>query len=464
MTTMLSLRSLEKSLLLTSCASVVLLVPLVGAAIGGDAFRTSLWVELSVIAAYSAIKEVRYLQAWSVRRDVLSPLAALPIAYVAWFTLGSIDWIEVPSSWLFGLFDPIPHRMWGYYLVGIAGYAVGVLLIRRPSERSVDISNCYWRPARTQGVLIGFFLLMLFCWIALVSRFGIPGLNSSASEARLSVHGPFYFLFVLSGWSLFVLTPLYYWSCKTRSSPLWMALTLLLTSVLLASLAGRSNIFVPLLTVIIIRHYVKKRLNLRSAVIFILILFLGLSVFGYVRDTSESDRSLLWMDLAGIPKSLIPAATAAVYIRYSVATFRDVTEMIPAHVPFQHGALTLAPFKTFLPGRQEMSDIFFRNMLGNDFIGVGQPATLLGPLYADFGTPGIFLGMMTFGALLAFAFRQMRSAPTPFRILIYAWILQSGLFGLFATIFPYITTLILLLLWSALGRFLGASPVKEAAE
>ena len=182
--------------------------------------------------------------------------------------------------------------------------------------------------------------------------------------------------------------------------------------------------------------------------------FLGLSAFGYVRDTADSDSSLQWMLAVGIPPQMVPAATAAVYVRYSIATFRDVTEMIPAHVPYQLGALTLAPFKTFLPGRQNMSDIFFRDMLGNDFIGVGEPATLLGPLYGDFGVAGVFFGMFAFGLLLAFLYRRMRAAPDPFRILMYAWVLQSGLFGLFATIFPYITTLLLPLFWYGLHRFL----------
>jgi oligosaccharide repeat unit polymerase len=101
-----------------------------------------------------------------------------------------------------------------------------------------------------------------------------------------------------------------------------------------------------------------------------------------------------------------------------------------------------------------MSDIFFRNVLGNDFVGVGEPATLLGPFYGDFGAPGVFIGMFAFGLLLALLYRRMQSAPDPFRILIYAWVLQSGLFGLFATIFPYITTLLLPLLWYGLHRFL----------
>jgi oligosaccharide repeat unit polymerase len=229
---------------------------------------------------------------------------------------------------------------------------------------------------------------------------------------------------------------------------------LILTSILLASLAGRSNIFVPGLTLLIARHYAGKRIDLRSAIALALVAFLGLSAFGYLRDTADSDSSLQWMLAVGIPPQMVPAATAAVYVRYSIATFRDVTEMIPAHVPYQLGALTLAPFKTFLPGRQNMSDIFFRDMLGNDFIGVGEPATLLGPLYGDFGVAGVFFGMFAFGLLLAFLYRRMRAAPDPFRILIYAWVLQSGLFGLFATIFPYITTLLLPLFWYGLHRFL----------
>jgi oligosaccharide repeat unit polymerase len=432
----------------------LLLMLLLGATSGRRPLHSILWIECCLLTVPLAWLLLKAVQQWTVTHDLLAPLVALPVAYILWFTLGSIDWIEVPSIWLFGLFDPIPARMWFFYSLGLMGFGGGVLLARR-GHSSLGVATGSWNRVRFRITLTILFVTMVSTWMILIAQFGIPGAASNASEARLNVRGPFYFLFVSSAWTFFLFLPLHGWLVKDGRSRRFLTGGLLsLTAILLASLAGRSNIFVPLLTLIIVRHYANKRLDLRIAVSVALVAFLGLSMFGYLRDTAESDRSLQWMVAAGIPPPFVPAATAAVYVRYSIATFRDVTEMMPSHVPYQHGALTLAPFKTFLPGHQEMSDIFFRNMLGNDFIGVGEPATLLGPLYGDFGSAGVFLGMFAYGWFLAFLYYRMRKNPEPFRILLYAWVLQSGLFGLFATIFPYITTLLLPLFWFGLDRFL----------
>lgn len=42
-------------------------------------------------------------------------------------------------------------------------------------------------------------------------------------------------------------------------------------------------------------------------------------------------------------------------------------------------------YKRLLPGHHDTSDFYFKNLLGNDFVGQGQPATVLGLFCADFG-------------------------------------------------------------------------------
>lgn len=405
---------------------------------------------LSTLSVIAAVRIFRIANAWSFEHDLFSPVVAFPIAYVLWFALGSIDWIEAPSIFSFGLFDPIPKTMWAYYGLGIAGYLCGTFALRSAGN---DIEKpSQWDLRRTQIVVVGLCFMILVCWIALAAQFGVPGLRSSAAELRLRVRGPFYLLFLLTAWTAFLFIPVSHWqsSKKGRTSILWILVFAI--AILLSSFAGRSNIFVPLLTLIIARHYCAHRINLSRILAVGLVLFVALSLFGYARDFAESEDSLDWLPMVGIPQPLVPVAYAGVYVRYSIATFRDVTQMIPAHVPFQHGAISLAPFRTFLPGHQEMSDVFFKNLLGNDFVGVGQPATLLAPFYADFGTAGVFFGMVGYGLLVAICYRKMKQRAGPLRILMYAWVLQSGLFGLFANVFPYITTILVPLAWLGLDR------------
>ena len=85
-------------------------------------------------------------------------------------------------------------------------------------------------------VLFVLLVTMLCSWVVLVSQFGIPGLSSRASEARLNVRGPFYFLFVSSAWTFFSFLPLNGWLANNgKRRKIATALLLILTSVLLAS-------------------------------------------------------------------------------------------------------------------------------------------------------------------------------------------------------------------------------------
>jgi oligosaccharide repeat unit polymerase len=112
-----------------------------------------------------------------------------------------------------------------------------------------------------------------------------------------------------------------------------------------------------------------------------------------------------------------------------------------------------------LPGHHEMSDMFFKRILDSDFVGGGQPATLLGPLYGDFGLMGIAAGMFLVGVVAAGLHARMLSNPTVFRVLIYAWFMQTILFSLFGALIPYITTVWIPLFWWFLDAALFRQPV-----
>jgi len=195
----------------------------------------------------------------------------------------------------------------------------------------------------------------------------------------------------------------------------------------------------------------------------LILVFCLTSVFGYLRDTAlvGDNEAGEWIN---IPAPLLSVIYTYLYIRYPVATFRDLTTVIPKSVGFQYGTLTFGPLDTLLPGHHQQSDMFFKQVLGNDFIGAGQPATLLGPLYADGGMLGIVTGMFLFGMIMAAAYRWMLTEPTLFRKLIYAWVIQTGIFSYFSDLFPYIMTLWMPLMWLALSRILPAQKYGESTK
>jgi len=396
------------------------------------------------------------------RRNIFSPWICFPIAYLVWFAIGSVNFLDIPSSISFGAFDPIPAKMWVYYLIGLIGYFVGVMVCPRNGS-SRRVPPLVWDMVRFK-VVVGFMALAAFCsFLWIVSDLGIPVLSVTAGLDRSGVgrHGPALAIMLSGSWTVILFLLIYLWRMGPRSWPKFVAVSgVVVTSTILLSFGGRTWLFEAALTAIILRHYLYKRYKLRTLAIAATLVFVGIGVYGYVRDTSlvEALRGGVgqsFLAKAGIPSGVVPFAYGYLYVRYPVATFRDVVTVVPSQVPYQYGRLTFQPFDTLLPGRHTSSDYFFKEILGSEFIGAGQPATLLGTFYGDFGVGGIFVGMLLYGLLLAKTYRWALRSGSAFCHLTYAWVLHAGLFGLFITVFPYLTTLWMPLMWWGLDDFVS---------
>jgi oligosaccharide repeat unit polymerase len=397
------------------------------------------------------------------RLDVFSPLVAFPILYVAWFAVGSIDMVDAPAGLSFGLFEPIPRYVIGYAALGLIAYLAGAAL-RRPfvASQREDRPEFAWHADHFKAVMAGLGLLMFASYLYIIAGIGtIPALSADAGEVRLRIlrSGPAEAVMFTCAWTLIPTLMMYLWHQRPgRGVRLLCYSGVAASSVLLLSLGGRSYLFVPLLTTLVARHYGKRRFAIRKLALVCVTLFCSLSLFGYLRDTSLNGDGF-GEDRFGIPGPVVPFVYAYLYIRYPVATFRDVTTIIPNKIPYQYGALSFGPLATVLPDHHEQSDMFFKNILGNDFIGAGQPATLLGPLYADAGLPGILAGLFFAGMLISRAYAWMLAEPTMIRVLLYAWLMQTLLFSLFANLFPYITTIWIPAFWMVLHLFLRKSQI-----
>jgi oligosaccharide repeat unit polymerase len=396
--------------------------------------------------------------------DLFSPMVAFPLAYVVWFTLGTVDWIYDPIHVLYGMFDPMPAAIWGYVGLGLAGYLCGVLLVSRKGQRfpkPVHPSRFenQWNPSASRTLAVTLFGLVAVAYLALIARMGIPILSASAADDRLKIMalGPTHSLFLCSAWTLMTFLAAGSWTGRMSG---WAAgIAVGLTSLLLLSLGGRTNFFVGLLTVLVCRNYLKRSVRFGTILLLVMVSFAAMSAYGFFRDVGAQGSESSWsLDELGVPGPIQPFIYSLTYVRGSVATFRDVSMIIPSEVPYQYGRLTLLPLATLLPGHHPLADAFFKDLLGHNFVGDGQPATPLGPLYCDFGAPGIFGGLFLFGVLAGKAYRALRERPEAGTVLVYAWIMQSGLFGLFSGLFPNITTLFVPLLWITLDWFLSLEP------
>ncbi len=410
-------------------------------------------------AAYALYRLLRLAARKCDALDFFSPLVAFPVMYVAWFAVGSIDLIDVPPTVSFGLFEPIPGYVIGYAALGLAAYLAGAA-IGRPLQAGNGgdrTSGFTWAEDRFWAVSAGLGLLTLASYIYMVAGIGVvPALDADAGEIRLRIarYGGAEAVMFTGAWTLIPMLMMYTWYRRPgRGVKLLCFAGVAVVSGLLLSLGGRSYLFVPVLTTMVARHYGKRRFAIGKLALVSVTLFCGISLFGYVRDTSLNGSGF-GEDTMGIPGAVVPFVYSYLYIRYPVATFRDITAIIPSKIPYQYGALSFGPLATVLPGRHEQSDMFFKNILGNDFIGAGQAATLLGPLYADAGLPGIVAGLFFSGMFITRAYAWMLAGPTVIRVLLYAWMMQTLLFSLFVCLFPWITTLWIPAFWMALHLFL----------
>jgi oligosaccharide repeat unit polymerase len=310
-----------------------------------------------------------------------------------------------------------------------------------------------WEPRAFRVVLLVLGLIAAGTYLYITVQNGIVALSPNSGELVYQVADKHYWAttpYFFASYTAFVLLVAKLSTDPARGgSRARRALVagLLILFVSFAGLGARSTFVPPVLTSVILYHYMRRSIKLKAFAVAVLAMFMFLSAYGYVRTLTVDSEAPDWLTAIGMPAPIQPVAYSYLYFRYSVATLRDVMQVIPAQVPYQHGRITLMPFETLLPGHHRMSDYFFKDLLGNEFLGAGQPATVLGPFYADFGVVGIAIGMFGWGWFVTRLYRWMLRDRTAHSAMIYAWAMQAGLFGMFAGIVVFLGTLLIPVSW-----------------
>lgn len=396
---------------------------------------------------------------WFNRQDFFSPLLAYPLAYIAWFCLGSFDFIELPAGIGFGAFQSIPRTVQYCAAIGLTGYFCGVWLCisanrlgTRPRFRIA------WQPRKFRAALAVLAVIIAAGYSYITAFIGLPILHLAAlSEARPETEKiPLYHWIASPFWdaayTMFLCLLISLWFGFGLTKRRIAILGLLILLLVFTSFGARAALVPPLLTALVMYHYLRRPIRIKSLAVLFIATFMALSAFGFIRDLSDPSGMSDVLEGAGLPRVTQPFVYVYFYFRYTVATLRDVMGIIPRQVPYQYGAITTLPLQTLLPGHHEMSDMYFKHLLGNEFVGQGQPATVLGPFYADFGSTGVFFGMFIWGFLLARLYQWMLKDRSVLSVMIFSWTMQAGLFGLFGGMFGYLDTLLIPLSWILLSK------------
>jgi len=404
-----------------------------------------------------------FLGAWFVFRrspDRFACHSAYLGIYLLWFWMGSIPILNGDQT--LSLMNSFDDRQWLFYLLGFIGYFCGTAVFPRPQAGPEDLRGLQlrWRDAEFLVFLLVVAVAIVVAWGMITSEEGIPIFQSDVDTLRIQISTrhryAFQLLVVLSN-LLLPLMFLYLWSAKAPRFKIPMYVFTLFVIFVFISLGNRGLVLPSLLTIFALRHYLCKPWPAGYVILGGSILVVLLSVTGYYRSLQHFGVTYA-LDLAelGIPIPLQPFSNIYLYIRAPLDTFRNAVGVIPAITPFQHGFLSVGFVLQILPGHHPSSDYFFKDLLRHTFQGFGEPASILGTFYADFGTAGIVLGMFLTGIMVAAMYRHMYRGSVGW-ILVYCFFWQKLIGGLYGTLFEYVYELLvpiawLLIVWSMTAK------------
>jgi len=435
--------------------SFALLLWLVAVGLGPSVFQGYSIAVVVVSAGLVASWPLRSALGWFSKQDLFAPWIAFPIAYCVWFFVGSLD--------LTG--DPYPPP-YGLIALGLGCYLAGVLVGRLGRGGRVEVIQSRvedtWSPERLRTCLFLIGAVTFGAYVLIAAQMGIPGLRPNAGEERLKLlnYGKSQFVFLCGAWTVLVFLGTRLWVGRGKSkSNVRILLLIALFSFMILSLGSRDNLLTPVATLLIARHYLYRRTNLRWAIPLAAIAFVGASALGWARDTAVYSGTSFW----ALGLTARSSFFLYYYVHDSVTVLRDIVDLIPRSTPYQHGYLSFGALASLLPGHHVSNDMFFRQLVGLDFVGFGSPATLLGPMYGDFGVWGVAVQMLALGYGYTRLYFWMHGSPTVLRALIYGWTSQVVLYSLLTSLLGYLALVAVPLGWLALHGVLRSEAKQSSS-
>ncbi len=382
--------------------------------------------------------------------DFFHPLIGFPVAYSLFFIFGSINFIDDPNINGFSLFKPMTLYIYIYWLIGLVCFYIGYLFFSLILKKESKVKSNKKRSNEKGLPNNNFPILILFglgnvVYISIITKYGIPILANDVSQLRIDAtsNGLFTTVLLSAYWCcmLLLFAHIIHSKIGRYKKIIFMALIVIML-IELYSLGNRGYIFGPLITMLFMYHFIKRKIEVHRLLLTGMGLFTLFGFMGLQRNISHFgeyyvSQLLNW----GFKEEFLWLVPSYLYIRTPISTFREISTLIPESVEFQFGKQFLSPFASLLPGSNESTDLFFKKILELDFVGFGTPATLLGVFYSDLGILGIILGMFFVSLITFITYNNMIIKQTVESKIYYAYLLKVLFMSLYGSFFPYFIVL-----------------------
>ena len=393
------------------------------------------------VTCLSALLLLPWIGAALCRRvDVLSPVLLFTVYVFIGYVLpvpaflAGVD--PVSTLWVndYGDFErSLRHALW-VTIAGVIGFYLGYAATRDliPSVRVPVRSEVpQWRDKRLLGMSILYVASGLLLFSIGVALVGGPTelLFGLSSRVTLSA-GLNYFFYSIN---LLLVVSLVWWAralSEQRLPPVsfWIYTV---SAVALAALQGSKVIlFFFTLTMILVYHVMRRRVSPARLAVLVVVLVPVLSLYTiYIREyvvlgelrsieSTEGWLSFLWL--------LVTREFASNFVQLQALTL--VVDRVPDVLEFQHGRtllamLTIAVPSSWYPEKYLTAPGVFTLAIDPDRWvreGTTLPPGLIGEMYMNFGTIGVVLGLLCFGAGFGLIRRAVkRRGSDPATVVLY---------------------------------------------
>ena len=359
--------------------------------------------------------------------SVLSPLLLFPVVWIAVALLAQIHILNIQGPWTTVMVAVVASVPLAFIAGGLIGEGIAQMTTRLSrSRQETRISERAFR--RILLVLLAIGLLAVAYQFAKAGR--PPLLSGSIDDARFAEGGPTILLTDLLTVAVIVAMT------KVRNpfgkeSRFELAISLVALGAF-ALQAGRGNVVLPIIVVIIARWLYWGRpspyLITGGALVAFLAICAGFYLRTYQHPTTPFEAELFGEVLPPLPFFVKPLVPVYLALTTNFVALEGIVGHFPTVAPYAHGSFDAVAFDKFVSGARHIGDV------SGELTPPWVTSTVAGSFWADGGFPLLIPGIATTGALASGAYGAAARTRSFRWCVLAAYLTFIALFGLYTNL------------------------------